>query len=437
MPILRVLRQPHLALLWSSQVLSAMGDYLYTIAVLWLAVRVGGSLAGLVAAAEWGAALAFGLLGGVYADRWNRRQMMIWVDALRGAVVLALPVLAHFAALQIWQLVIAGILLGSLGTLFDPALQASLPALVGDTATLRAANGLMDLTRRLARVIGPSIAGLLVIFLPLEQFFTLDAISFGLSALAVVALGSRYAWRPERDTDATRGPRGIIRDISGAVGLVRGRQAFTWMLVALGIINGLWSVAFTLGVPLLALRALHEGVGAYGLIVGAYGVGNVVANLVIGSLSVRRPVLAFFSGKLVLGGGFLLLASAPTLWVALLGAAIAAVGGPMGDIPLATMLQTDLPASQLGKVFSLSATLNSGGVFLGTLASAPLFALVDVRAGIALAAVLMVVVGVVGLLRFHSRASVVADVTADIGRGERARNVREHPQPARAVEPDD
>ena len=430
MPILRVLRQPHLALLWSSQVLSAMGDYFYAIAVLWLAVRVGGSLAGLVAAAEWGAALAFGLLGGVYADRWNRRQVMIWVDVLRGAVVLALPVLARFEALQIWHLVIAAILLGSLGTLFDPALQASLPALVGDTATLRAVNGLMDLTRRLARVIGPSIAGILVIFLPLEQFFTLDAISFGLSAVAVVAMGSRYAWRPQRDAGATRGPRGIASDITGAVRLVAGRQAFTWMLVALGIINGLWSVAFTLGVPLLALRALHEGVGAYGLIVGAYGVGNVAANLVIGSLTVRRPVLAFFAGKLVLGGGFLLVASAPTLWVALVGAAIAAVGGPMGDIPLATMLQTDLPASQLGKVFSLSATLNSGGVFLGTLASAPLFALVDVRAGIALAAVLMLVVGAVGLLRFRARASVVVD------QQESTRDADERIPLSRAVEPD-
>lgn len=407
--MLRVLRRPQLALLWSSQVLSAMGDYLYTIAVLWMAVRVGGSQAGLVAAAEWGAALAFGLLGGVYADRWNRRTVMIWTDVLRGVVVLALPVLAHFQALHIWQFVIVAILLGSVGTLFDPALQASLPALVGETDTLRAANGLMDLTRRLARAIGPSTAGLLILFLPLEQFFTLDAISFGLSAVAVLALGSRYAWKPERAAGAHRGPRGIVADIAGAVRLVVGRRALTWMLAALGIINGLWSVAFTLGTPLLAQQALHEGVGAYGLIVGAYGVGNAVANLIIGSLPGRRPVISFFSGKLVLGAGFLLVASAPVLWVALLGAAIAAIGGPMGDIPLATLLQTDLPAGQLGKVFSLRATLSSAGVFLGTLIAVPLFAHVDVRVGIALAAALMVTLGVAGLARFWPGEAVATE----------------------------
>lgn len=406
MRILRVLRQPHLALLWSSQVLSAMGDYLYTIAVLWMAVRIGGSLAGLVAAAEWGAALAFGLVGGVYADRWNRRTVMISVDVLRGAVVLALPILAHFQTLHLWHLVIAAVLLGSLGTLFDPALQASLPVLVGDADTLQAANGLMDLTRRLARTIGPSTAGLLVLVLPLEQFFTLDAISFGLSAAAVVALGSRYAWRPQRVVGAHRGTRGIVSDIAGAVRLVAGRRVLTWMIVALGIVNGLWSIAFTLGVPLLALRALHQGVGAYGLIVGAYGVGNVLANLVVGSLpSIRRPALAFFSGKVVLGVGFGVVATAPNLWVAMLGAAIAAVGGPMGDIPLSVLLQTDLPNEQRGKVFSMNATLSSAGVFLGTLITVPLFAHLNVRVGIALAAAAMVAVGVTGLVRFRAQVS--------------------------------
>lgn len=82
----------------------------------------------------------------------------------------------------------------------------------------------------------------------------------------------------------------------------------------------------------------------------------------------------------------------------------------MGDIPLATLLQTDLPAGQLGKVFSLRATLSSAGVFLGTLVSVPLFAHVDVRAGIALAALLMLALGVTGLTHFRPGA---ADSTAE------------------------
>jgi DHA3 family macrolide efflux protein-like MFS transporter len=127
MNFLLVLRRRHLAILWVSQVLSAMGDYLYDIAVLWIAVKQVGGGAGLVAAAESGSMLLFGLLGGVYADRWNRRRVMIAMDILRALAVALLPILAFTGTLQLWHLVVVAVIVGSLGALFDPALQASLP----------------------------------------------------------------------------------------------------------------------------------------------------------------------------------------------------------------------------------------------------------------------------------------------------------------------
>src|SRR5579871_6199336 len=125
MNFLKVLRQRQMALLWSSQVLSAIGDYLYSIAVIWIAVKVAGSAAGIVAAAQAGSALLFGLLGGVYADRWNRRKTMMIVDLARAAAVGVLPGLALTGTLRLWHLVIVAVIVGSLGALFDPALQAS------------------------------------------------------------------------------------------------------------------------------------------------------------------------------------------------------------------------------------------------------------------------------------------------------------------------
>src|SRR5579859_5436598 len=101
MNFLKVLRNRHLAILWSSQVLSAIGDYLYSIAVIWIAVKVAGSAAGIVAAAQAGSALVFSLLGGVYADRWNRRTIMMVVDLARAAAVGVLPALALTGLLQL------------------------------------------------------------------------------------------------------------------------------------------------------------------------------------------------------------------------------------------------------------------------------------------------------------------------------------------------
>jgi len=154
-----MLRQRHLAILWVSQVLSAIGDNLYTIAVLWTAVRVAGGRAGIVAAAGTVATLVFGMLGGVYADRWDRQRTMAAVDLLRAATVAVLPILAWRGMLQLWHLAAVAVVVSGLGALFDPALQASLPALVNDRQMLQATNGLMDMTRRLARAIGPSLAG--------------------------------------------------------------------------------------------------------------------------------------------------------------------------------------------------------------------------------------------------------------------------------------
>src|SRR5436853_3031443 len=106
MTFLKVLRLRHIAFLWLSQVLSAMGDYFYQMAVMWIAVKSVGSEAGIVAAAEAGSMLIFGLLGGVYADRWNRRTVMISVDIVRAGAVATLPLLAHFGVLQFWHLVV-------------------------------------------------------------------------------------------------------------------------------------------------------------------------------------------------------------------------------------------------------------------------------------------------------------------------------------------
>ncbi len=384
MAFLKVLRTRHLAILWLSQVLSAMGDYLYEIAVLWIAVKSVGSGAGIVAAAEAGSMLIFGLLGGVYADRWDRQKVMVVADTVRAIAVSVLPILALHGLLQLWHLVIVAIIIGSLSSLFDPALQACLPVLTPDMQTLQATNGLMDTTRRLARILGPGTAGLLIALLPLPHFFTLDAVSFGLSALAVLSLGRHYLWKPAPNETLQRGVRGILAEIAGAMRLVHNHRPLAWAIGANSFINFLWSAAFTVGVPLFTYRVLGANVGAYGLIVGAYGVGNVISNVVIGSLTIRHRVATIFVGKVILGGGFLLLAFAHSLWVALLGSALAAVGGPMGDIMTIVIMQTDLPANQLGKVFSLRMILASAGGSLGLLFAVPLFALLSVPVAIAL-----------------------------------------------------
>ncbi len=408
MNLLRPLRRRHLATLWGSQVLSSMGDHLYDLAVIWTAIQVAGSGAGVVAAANTAARLVCGLLGGVYADRWNRRAAMIGADILRAVAVAVLPLLARGGHLALWHLAVVSAVLGALGSLFDPALQASLPALAPDAAELQAMNGLMDGTRRLALAIAPSLAGVLVAVLPLPQFFTLDAVSFAVSALAVASLGAKFAWQPAlvENVGAAGAERRIVREIAGAVRLVREHALVWWCLWAYVVSNIAWGAAFRVGVPLLAARTLGGNVGALGLLMGGYGVGNIVSNFVVGSMPVRRPATMLIVAQFVCSGGFALVAVAGTLPVALFGVAFAAIGGPMGDIPLATMLQRDFPRDQIGKVFSLRFTLSNVGLGLGLVLAGPLFALLRPGIGICLCALVMAAAGVSGLVRFREPAAL-------------------------------
>jgi predicted MFS family arabinose efflux permease len=126
----------------------------------------------------------------------------------------------------------------------------------------------------------------------------------------------------------------------------------------------------------------------------------VLSNLVVGSMHIKRHVLTVFLGKGILGVGLLLLAFASSVPLALFACALAAVGGPMGDIMTLTMLQTDLPSDQIGKAYSLRMILESVGSSLGPLVAVPLFSLVSVPLGIALSAVLLLVVNMAGAWHF-------------------------------------
>lgn len=159
-------------------------------------------------------------------------------------------------------------------------------------------------------------------------------------------------------------------------------------------------ISLTLGAALLASRELHGGVGRYGLIVGAYGAGNIVSNLLVGSRMIRRQAVSIFSGFLVMGGGFLLMVLAPSVPLAMLAAGLAAFGGPMGDLPIMTMLQTDFPASQIGKVYSLSATTSSAGGLFGLLLAAPLYTHLNTRIIILFSSLVVIAAGAASLTRF-------------------------------------
>jgi DHA3 family macrolide efflux protein-like MFS transporter len=395
---LSVLMQPKLAMLWLSQLLSAIGDHLFIIAITWLAVAEAGSSAAFVSAAGLMAGLVFGLFGGVYADRWNRRRTMITVDLLRALVVCALPVLALTHTLHLWHLIAIAVITEMLGSLFDPALQSELPLVCEDAGSLQAMNALMVSNHRFARIFGPGMTGLLLLVLPLPHFFTVDAISFAISALVLGRIGSRVITGDTRSVSSAQRTHSPLAGVRMAFARLWHHRSLRWAVFSLGLINMAWSAAFMMGLPLLAKESLHGGVTAYGLLSGAYGVGNVLSLLVSGGMAFRRRLKIMFVGQLILGIGFLIVAMSSGMALALVGTMVAAFGSPMGDLIMLTMIQTDFP-NDIGKIYSVRSFVGSMGLAVGLLAAVPLFRFFSPSFGIGLCALAIVATGTIGMFR--------------------------------------
>ncbi|MEM7118571.1 MAG: MFS transporter [Chloroflexota bacterium] len=399
-----VLRQRHIRLLWLGQLLSAFGDRFFEIAVVWLSVQIIGSEAGFVLAAGSIARLICGLLGGVYADRWDRQKVMIAVDILRTLTILSLPLAALIGEITLVQLAIVAAIEAGLSGFFDPALQASLPTLADNTQTLQASNALLDVTSRMARIFAPGLAGLLTTFVPLEHFFSIDAVTFAVSAVALFAIGRDFAWRPEQDVAAKRGLRAIFDDVWSAMQLVRQNRAVFWSLLSYVPANVAWSAIFMVGLALLADEVLNEGVQGFSFLITGYGIGSVLSNIVVGGMQVKNRPRFLFAGVVIFGLGLLLLGLTSSFTLALGCMFIASLGTPMSDLLIVLMIQEEFPANQVGKVYSLRLTISSLGFSAGLLLAAPLFQWVSISLGILLLGLLVVVVGVAGVVRFYGTA---------------------------------
>jgi MFS family permease len=385
-------RERHLALLWSGQLLSALGDRLHEVALMWIAVEAVGGRAGLVVASGTVARLLFGLPGGVLADRWDRRRLMVCADLVRAAAVGTLALAGLRGRIELWHLALVVAVLATFECLFQPALQASLPALAPRPATLQRANAFLNLNHRLALVLGPSLTGILLAYLPIPSFFAIDAASFVASALAILALGRGFAWR--LGPGAAVAAPGVGVELRGAFDLVGRHPRLRHGIALLCIWNLAYASGFTVGLPLFAREVLGAGPETYGYLMGAYGVGNVASTLFLAARPPRRRSLVLFAGGGVYGLGLCGLALAPGFGWALAAAPLAALGGPMTDLMILLTIQTEFPPDQIGKVVSLRYTLSRGFMGLGLVGAAPLFEALPVRAALAAGGALVVVAAV-------------------------------------------
>jgi predicted MFS family arabinose efflux permease len=332
-------------LLYAAQSISSLGDRLVPVALAFAVLNLTGSVTslGVVLAAQTVPLVAFVLVGGVWADRFSRRRVMVTSDLVRATAQAASAALLLTGSARLWELVVLQAVYGTARAFFDPAALAVIPQTV-DGDQLQRANTLIALSQNVAAVAGPAVAGVIVAAAEPGWGLAFDALTFLGSAACVRAMPVIVA--------APRTAATMLEELRGGWHAFRARR-WLWITVScftlyIGVGWAPWQV---LG-PQVARLSLG-GPGAWAAIVVALGVGSILGGLVALRARPRYPLrMAFAVFVLITPLLFALVAAHAPLPLILPVAVIDGASGTMFNTFWFTAVQSDVPADELARVFS-------------------------------------------------------------------------------------
>jgi MFS family permease len=326
----------------------------------WLIYRLTGSpfLLGLAEFLTRGPLLLFGLMGGLLADRWPRRRLMYVTQTLLLLQAGALAALTLSGLITVQWIMGLAFLQGLITIVEVPVRQSFVTDLV-PRVDIPSAIGLNSSLFNTARIIGPSIAGVLVGTIGEGSCFLLNAMSF----LVILGCLSFMKLAPA--------PR---KEQADALWLLREGLRYAWhtphvrALLTLAVVLSVVSMPYTTLLPVFAGEILHAGPDGLGLLMAATGIGALVAALRLARRNTVRGLGSSIARAVALFGlGLLVLASSSHLWLSLL--ALVAIGfGMVSSLAgCNTLLQSLAPESLRGRVVSLYATASLGFTIFGSL----------------------------------------------------------------------
>jgi MFS family permease len=347
-----VLANPNFRRLWIGQAISNTGDALTNLAILIVINRLTGSSAALgvmmvvVALPQ----LLFGLLSGVYVDRWDRRRTMIVSDVLRGLLVLGFLLVRRPE--DVWIFYVLGFLQAAVGTFFTPAKNALLPSILEGEALL-AANALSQTTQVVAGVVGAGLAGVLVGAAGNGwPAFTLDAASFFISALFIRRITTRHT-----PGLAAGGWRQTLAQLGDGLGFLVRRRLLVGVMVTFAVtMLGLGAVN-VLFVPFL-VDDLQVPTQALGVVEAGQVLGMVLGSALVAALARRVQAVPIIVGGVVGVGAFVaLIGAAPGLAWVLGGLFFVGLCLTPVQASAATLYQTHIPDEKRGRAGSAMSTV--------------------------------------------------------------------------------
>ncbi|SED26778.1 Predicted arabinose efflux permease, MFS family [Streptomyces sp. 3213] len=350
-------RDPNVLRWLGAYAASMAGDGVYYIALSWAAVQAGSpAQAGLVMSVSALPRAVLMLGGGVIADRFGPRRVVIGSDAVRCAAVLAVAALLFLTGLGLWPLAALALVFGTVDAVFVPAVGA-LPARITGKAQLARVQGMRGLAYRFAVIFGAPLGGLAVAFGGAATAFGLAGLLIATSVPLLISVRVRELPPDETPTGT---PTTARRDLVAGLRYIRRHRVLAPLTLAIALGDLGFGGPLNVGLTLLADE---RGWGASGMgwVLAGFGVGAGIASM---TLTVRGglPCAGRITGWSTIAGSVAIAALAfvpsvlAAVGVALLIGLLAGLGGALST----ALLQTHSDPAYLGRVTALSSLVSLG-----------------------------------------------------------------------------
>nr|WP_296768591.1 MFS transporter [Rhodococcus sp. (in: high G+C Gram-positive bacteria)] len=347
--------------LWASgQIVSLVGTWMQRVAQDWLVLTLSGGngfAVGIVMALQFGPTLLLSVWGGVLADRYDKRKLLMITQAFAAVCGLVLGLLDVGNIVQLWHVYVIAFVLGCSSAIDAPVRQSFTIEMVGKD-TLSNAIALNSMTFNTARIIGPAISGVLITLIGTGWVFLINAFSFAAVFGALVAMRAADLFEVER------APR--------AKGQVRAGFAYVWsrpdlrVLLATVFMVSTFGLNFPLSLAVLARNTFGSGADAYGLLSTTLAIGTLLG-ATLAARRVTAPRLRLFVGAVIAFGMFELLVGLMPNYIL-----VALLLIPTGALNLTfstsamNILQMSVPSDMRGRVMGIYMLCFLGGTPIGS-----------------------------------------------------------------------
>jgi MFS family permease len=360
--IFRSLKYRNYRLFFGGQSISLIGTWMQRIAMPWLVYHITGSvlLLGVVSFAGQIPTFLLAPIAGVLTDRWNRYHVLIVTQIVAMIQAFVLTWLYYAGTIQIWHIVILSAILGCFNAFDVPSRQSFVIDMVEKKEDLGNAIALNSLMFNGARLIGPSIAGVLLASAGEGICFLSNAISyvFVIASLLMMKVAQRKTWKKDSH---------ISKDMREGLNYVFGFAPIRHLILLLALVS-LMSMPYTVLMPVFAKEVLHGGSHTFGFLMGAAGFGALIGGIYLAS---RRTILRL--GRIipiaatVFGAGLIAFSFSRYYPLSLLLMVITGLGMMLHTASSNTILQTITDDDKRGRVMGLYTMAIMGTAPFGSL----------------------------------------------------------------------